>query len=50
MDLVTLYREKVEKEVKDILDRTKSCFAGEGIAVETIFKRFQNILAFLKII
>ena len=37
-DLVALYRESMEKEVKNILNRTKEHFAGEGLTVETIFK------------
>lgn len=38
MDHAALYRDKIEKEVREILERAKSYFACKGLDVETIFK------------
>lgn len=38
LDMAALYREKIEKEAREILDRTKSYFASKGMDVQTILK------------
>ncbi len=38
LDMVALYRGKMEEETKGILERTKQYFAEKGLSVETIYK------------
>lgn len=38
LDMAALYREKLEEEVRETLDKTKKHFAEKGLAVEVIFK------------
>lgn len=38
LDMVALYRGKMEEETKGILERTKQYFAEKGLTVETIYK------------
>jgi nucleotide-binding universal stress UspA family protein len=38
LDMAALYRERIEKEVRETLDKTKKHFAEKGLTVEAIFK------------